>query len=57
MYYMTYDTWYMTWDRWGKVNLLLKGQLPSSHGLGMKILNRHGAVAGAVLQTLLTFID
>ena len=50
---MTYDTWHetpwhitcetwhdMTCNRWGEVNLLLKYQLPSSSGLGVKVFWR-----------------
>ena len=35
---LTHDMWHMTHDKWGEVNLLSKFWLPSSKGLGVKIL-------------------
>ena len=35
MLYVTRDTWHVKGDRWKKVNLLSKFQLPSSYGLGV----------------------
>ena len=37
---MTHETRHVTHDRWGKVNLLSKLQLPSSYGLGVKVFGR-----------------
>ena len=36
MSHITHDTRHMTSDRWEEVNILLKFQLPSSYGLGVR---------------------
>ena len=40
MWHMTCDSWSVTRDRWEEVNLLSKLQLPSSYGLGVKVLTK-----------------
>ena len=47
---MTSDMWRLTCDTWRIMNLHSKFQLPSSYGLGGKVINRPGG-AGAVLHT------
>ena len=42
MWHEKRDMWHGTHNRWGEVNLLLKFQLPSSFGLGMKVYRRFG---------------
>ena len=50
-WHMTCDVWHVTHDRWGEVNLLLKCQLPSSYGLGVKVFWRYLGKLKQILRT------
>ena len=41
MWHGTRDTWHVTHDKWGEVNLLLKFKLPSTYGSGVKVFWRY----------------
>ena len=37
-WHMTHDLWHVTYDKWGELKLLSKLQVPSSYGLGVKVV-------------------